>query len=108
MTQLGLQIGSGWSAFENGIPGVIGLTGYNSFGSNTEGPYNFRDANFDWNDSLAWTHGKHSMKFGADIRRDRFNTLGNAFQRGTFSIGTTASRYSLDASVGGDIVTTLQ
>ena len=27
---------------------------YSSFGSNTEGPYQFRDANFEWNDSLAW------------------------------------------------------
>ena len=69
MTQLGLQIGTNWTSFENGIPGIIGLTGFSSFGSNTEGPYQFRDADFNWTDSIAWTRGKHSIKVGADIMR---------------------------------------
>jgi hypothetical protein len=105
MHQLGLQLGTNWTSFENGIPGIIGLTGYSSFGSNTEGPYQFRDANFDWNDSIAWTHGKHSMKFGIDIVRVRFNTLGNAFPRGQFSIGNTATGYSFADYMAGYIGT---
>jgi hypothetical protein len=105
MHQLGLQIGTNWTSFENGIPGIIGLTGFSSFGSNTEGPYQFRDANFDWNDSIAWTHGKHSIKAGADIVRVRFNTLGNAFPRGQFSIGNTATGYSIADFLAGYIGT---
>jgi hypothetical protein len=105
MTQLGLQLGTNWTSFENGIPGIIGLTGYSSFGSNTEGPYQFRDANFDWNDSIAWTHGKHSMKFGGSIVRVRFNTLGNAFPRGQFSIGNNATGYSFADYMAGYIGT---
>ena len=105
MTQLGLQIGTNWTSFENGIPGIIGLTGYSSFGSNTEGPYQMRDANFDWTDSVSWTRGKHSLKFGADIVRVRFNTLGNAFPRGQFSIGNTATGYSIADFVTGYIGT---
>jgi hypothetical protein len=105
MTQLGLQIGTNWTSFENGIPGIIGLTGFSSFGSNTEGPYQFRDANFDWNDSIAWSRGKHSVKAGADIVRVRFNTLGNAFPRGQFSIGNNATGYSMADYVAGYIGT---
>ena len=105
MSQLGLQIGTNWTSFENGIPGIIGLTGYSNFGSNTEGPYQMRDANFDWNDSVSWTRGKHSFKFGADVVRVRFNTLGNAFPRGQFSIGNNATGYSMADFVTGYIAT---
>jgi Carboxypeptidase regulatory-like domain len=30
---------------------------------------------FQWSDNLSWTRGAHAFKFGADIRRSRFDTL---------------------------------
>ena len=30
---------------------------------------------FQWSDNLSWTRGKHTLKFGADLRRDRFDTV---------------------------------
>jgi hypothetical protein len=30
---------------------------------------------FQWSDNVSWTRGKHALKFGADIRRERFDTL---------------------------------
>ena len=30
---------------------------------------------FQWADNLSWMHGKHAIKTGADIRRDRFDTV---------------------------------
>ncbi len=30
---------------------------------------------FQWADNLSWTHGKHALKIGIDLRRDRFDTL---------------------------------
>src|SRR3954452_12101667 len=30
---------------------------------------------FQWADSVSWTHGSHAVKIGADIRRQRFDTL---------------------------------
>ena len=30
---------------------------------------------FQWADNLSWTHGTHAVKFGADIRRQRFDAL---------------------------------
>ena len=90
--QLGLQLGTGWGPLDYGIP-QVGINGFSGFGTPTEGPYDFRDVTFQWNDAISWTHGKHSFKFGADIRRDRFNTSGNAFARGSFSFGNLATNY---------------
>lgn len=30
---------------------------------------------FQWADNLSWMHGKHSVKFGADVRRQRFDSV---------------------------------
>ncbi|HEY1950947.1 MAG TPA: TonB-dependent receptor [Bryobacteraceae bacterium] len=30
---------------------------------------------FQWADNVSWTHGKHAVKFGVDLRRERFDTL---------------------------------
>ena len=40
------------------------------------GDPNFNVENrFQWADNVSWTHGSHAVKFGADIRRQRFDTL---------------------------------
>ena len=30
---------------------------------------------FQWSDNISWTRGKHALKLGVDLRRDRFDTL---------------------------------
>src|ERR1051326_2713990 len=30
---------------------------------------------FQWSDNVSWTRGKHAWKFGADLRRERFDTV---------------------------------
>ncbi len=100
MDQVGLQIGGPWSSFDYGIPGIISLGSFSNFGSNTEGPYDYRDADFNWVDGFSWIRGKHSMKFGADIKRVRFNTLGNAYARGQYSIGNNATGYNFADYLG--------
>lgn len=30
---------------------------------------------FQWSDNISWTRGKHALKFGGDVRRERFDTL---------------------------------
>lgn len=39
-------------------------------------------------DSLAWTRGNHTLKFGADYRHVRFDTLSNFFTRGFPQFGS--------------------
>jgi hypothetical protein len=42
-------------------------------------------------DSVAITRGRHAFRFGAEIRRDRFNELGNSFARGSFNFSGQAT-----------------
>jgi hypothetical protein len=75
-----------------GIPNVA-ILGYSTFGDSTDGPYVNYNYTFQWADDLSWTHGKHSIKAGVDIRRDRFNNLGNQYSRGLFTFQNQATGY---------------
>jgi outer membrane receptor protein involved in Fe transport len=70
---------SGW-----GIPSV-GATPFTTFGDSIQGPWEADDSTFQWADSLSWVHGSHSFKFGAEIRRDRYNETGNQGIRGNYT-----------------------
>ena len=75
-----------------GTPSIglgLGLTG---FGEQGNGPFVGRTSIFQWMDNVSWTHGKHSLRFGGEIRRDRFNETGNAFTRGSFGFGANATQ----------------
>ena len=64
-----------------GIP-EVNISGFSSFGDSTEGPYVNNNHIFQWIDNFSWIRGKHSLRFGAEIRRDRYNQIGNQFPRG--------------------------
>jgi hypothetical protein len=58
--------------------------GLSNFGDPTNGPYILHDATFQGNDNFSWVRGKHSFRFGGELRRDRYNQFGNANDRGAF------------------------
>jgi hypothetical protein len=62
-------------ALENGLAG---------FGESTEGPYVNRNHTFQFLDNVATVRGSHSFRFGGEVRRDRYNQIGNQFPRGSF------------------------
>jgi hypothetical protein len=76
-----------------GIPNMRNLGEISGWGDNTNGPYVINDAILQGTDSYSWTKGKHSLRFGGEIRRDRYNQLGNEFPRAAFNWGgsTTAN-----------------
>ncbi len=70
-----------------GTPSVsLQGAGISGFGESTEGPYVNRNHDFQWLDNMSIVRGSHSFRFGAEIRRERFNQLGNQFPRGSFII----------------------
>jgi hypothetical protein len=75
-----------------GIPNVT-LNNFSGFGDDTEGPYVNHNASFQWTDDLSWTVGRHALKFGGEVRRDRFNQTGNQFARGAFTISGDATGF---------------
>jgi hypothetical protein len=100
VAQLGPQFILGnFGPFDYGLPAVT-LTGYTGIGPAAEGPYQFIDDNFDFVDNLSVVRGKHTMKIGADVRRDRYNTHGNYATRGQFNFQNQATGYSI-----GDFLT---
>jgi hypothetical protein len=76
-----------------GIP-AIGITGFSGFGDDTEGPYTNRNRALEFNDSVSWIRGRHSLKIGGGIRYDMYNQVGNQFARGNFQFQPIATGYA--------------
>jgi len=75
-----------------GTPSV-GILGFSGFGDDNNSPYLNYNYTFQWTDNVSWTHGTHGIKFGADIRRDRYSQVGNQFPRGAAGFQNQATGY---------------
>jgi Carboxypeptidase regulatory-like domain/TonB-dependent Receptor Plug Domain len=76
-----------------GIPS-IGITGFNGFGDDTEGPYTNRNRAFEFSDNVSWIRGRHAFKVGGTLRYDMYNQVGNQFARGNFAFQPIATGYA--------------
>ena len=74
-----------------GIPNVS-ITAYNGFGNSSEGPYENNNRALQFIDNVSWVKGKHSFKFGGEIRNDQYNQVGNQFARAQFTFDRNATR----------------
>ena len=96
-SQLGIA-GTGRSPLDFGVP-IINATGYDRLGEATNLPQDRHDNTYEWAESLSWTTGRHTTKFGAEIRHFQENFLFDSSARGTISftpfytaqVSTTAS-----------------
>ena len=59
-------------ASREGVP-FVDVSGLFSYGNNFEGEIPQIGNSFQWSDNLSWVKGSHTMKFGGDIRRMRFD-----------------------------------
>jgi hypothetical protein len=75
-TQLGtspsLGITTGLPSQYTGLP-FINISGGAVIGNNYQGQLPQVGNSFQWSDNLSWVKGSHTMKFGADVRRQRFD-----------------------------------
>ena len=62
----------GLGAGREGVP-FIDVSGLFSYGNNFEGEIPQMGNTFQWSDNLSWVKGSHTYKFGADVRRQRFD-----------------------------------
>ncbi|MEW5974919.1 MAG: TonB-dependent receptor [Acidobacteriota bacterium] len=74
-----------------GIP-EIDIVGFSGFGDHGFLPFIDRNNYLQFVDNISLTRGKHSFRFGGEIRRDMFNELGNSFPRGAFRFDGFATR----------------
>ncbi|MBI2686893.1 MAG: TonB-dependent receptor [Acidobacteria bacterium] len=85
-----------------GIPS-IGISNYSGFGDDSEGPYENKNSSLQFLNNTSWVHGRHTFRFGGEIRRDQFNQDGNQFARGSFGFEANATRRSgVGNNVGGN------
>src|SRR5207253_582423 len=73
-----------------GIPS-ISLNGYTGFGNDSEGPYENNNNSLQFLNNTTVLHGKHTFKFGGEIRRDSYNQVGNQFARAQFTFQRNAT-----------------
>jgi hypothetical protein len=67
-------------------PPIMSTTTF-GLGPNPDGPTKIHDVTFHWQDSVSITHGRHNIKFGADIRRVRNNFDFDFDNNGVFDFG---------------------
>jgi hypothetical protein len=67
-----------------GTPSIGLENGISGFGESTEGPYVNRNHTFQFLDNVSVVRGRHTFRFGGELRRDRYNQIGNQFPRGSF------------------------
>jgi outer membrane receptor protein involved in Fe transport len=83
-----------------GIPNVT-LVGYSRLGDDTEGPYANNNNTLQFIDNFSWIHGKHTIRFGGEWRRESYNQVGNQFARGQFTFQPNATQNPA-TKTGGD------
>ncbi|MGA8432905.1 MAG: carboxypeptidase regulatory-like domain-containing protein [Candidatus Sulfotelmatobacter sp.] len=71
-TAANLGITPGLSSSLTGVP-FVSISGGASFGNNFEGFLPQVGNSFQWTDELTWLKGNHTIKFGVDVRRARFD-----------------------------------
>ena len=96
-TSPSLGITPGLSPSLTGVP-YVSISGFASFGNNWEGTLPQVGNSFQWSDGLTWVKGNHTMKFGADVRRARFDQFYYYNVNGEYNFYGTGN----DVIVGGD------
>ena len=74
-----------------GIPGV-GIVNYSGIGDDSEGPYENKNHSLQFLNNTSVIRGKHTFRFGGEIRKDAYNQVGNQFARGQFTFDLQATQ----------------
>ena len=75
-----------------GLPSFT-VAGFSGFGAGAAIPFTGNNKIFQFIDNVSWIKGNHSMKLGAEIRRDHYDMIGTQEIRGSLIIDSPASGY---------------
>jgi hypothetical protein len=68
-------------------PPLMSVTGNFNLGPSPQGPTKIHDTTFQYQDTLSWTHGRHDLKFGGDLRWVENNFNFDFYNNGSFFFG---------------------
>lgn len=83
-----------------GIPS-ISILNFSGFGDDSEGPYTNNNRTIQFIDNVSWVRGRHSIRFGGELRREQYNQVGNQFARGSFIFENDATSIFTGTRQGG-------
>ena len=89
--ELGIPGLKGGDPVSWGIP-AVGIPNYTGIGDSTDGPFENKNSTLQFLNNTSITHGKHSFRFGGEVRKDQFNQVGNQFGRGSFTFAITPTQ----------------
>jgi hypothetical protein len=97
------QIGASVPAFENDIPAIAldyGSPNGMSLGGNGQS-VNLAQNDYTAQDSLTWTHGRHTFRFGGGVTREQLNEVGFHYLAGELFLSWPDFLLGLDAQDNG-------
>src|SRR5215471_11508529 len=84
-------------------PPTLGFTGFSGFSGLADGLYSsIRNETNTVSYTSLWNHGRHTIQFGADLRRQQFNTVSQQNPRGILTFTGEATRSATDPTTGSD------
>ncbi len=85
------------SAFPSTLP-IFTVTGYQQIGPTTAANTNFTTSVTEFLDTFSMVHGRHTFKFGMDLRREALDIVNPANPTGSYAFTTTGTDSSSGAS----------
>jgi hypothetical protein len=92
------------NSFSSTLP-IFTVTGYQQIGPTTAANSNFTTSVTEYLDTFSWIHGRHTIKFGTDIRREALDILNPPNPTGSYAFTTTGTNSSTGA--GGNALASL-
>jgi hypothetical protein len=92
------------SAFPSTLP-IFTVTGYQQIGPTTAANTNFTTSVTEFLDTFSMVRGRHTLKFGTDLRREALDIVNPANPTGSYAFTTTGSNSS--TGTGGNALASL-
>jgi hypothetical protein len=89
-----------------GLPSIGFSDGTAAIGSSGYQPSIEKQHSYVFTDNLSWAHGRHSAKFGAELRFEEFTIFQPAAPRGSMSFGNDFTDNPASPGSGGEAVAT--
>jgi hypothetical protein len=89
-----------------GLPSIGFSDGTATIGSSGYQPSIEKQHSYVFTDNLSWTHGRHAVKFGAELRFEQFTIFQPAAPRGSMSFGSDFTDNPASPGSGGESIAT--